>query len=204
MIKILFYSYLNNIYSCRKIAHQLEENIYYMWLSGEATPNFRTINNFRSQKLKHKIQTLFSGLVKLMVEMGYVSLDTQYIDGTKIESASNRYTFVWRKSIEKHKEKLEVKVDSILRDIDACINADMDLQDEPSEYSPIDSDELERKINLLNEQLDRLNKEQQRQVKQLKDDVLPRLKKYESQVETLGERNSFSKTDPDATFMRMK
>jgi len=83
MIKILFYSYLNNTYSCRKIAHQLEENIYYMWLSGEASPNFRTINNFRSQKLQHKIQNLFAQMVHLMADMGYVSLKVQYVDGTK-------------------------------------------------------------------------------------------------------------------------
>lgn len=107
MIKILFYSYLNNIYSCRRIARQLEENIHYMWLSGEATPNFRTINNFRGQKLKDKLQDLFAQMVRLMAELGYVSLDVQYIDGTKIESASNQYTFVWRGSVEKNKEKLE-------------------------------------------------------------------------------------------------
>lgn len=204
MIKILFYSYLNNIYSCRKIARQLEENIHYMWLSGDVTPNFRTINNFRSQKLKHQIHSLFSELVKLMVGMGYVSLDTQYIDGTKIESASNRYTFVWRKSIEKYKDKLEVKVDSILKDIDASINADIATQDESNEHVPIDSDELQKRIELLNEHLGQLNKQQLKQVKKLKEDALPRLKKYESQLETLGDRNSFSKTDPDATFMRMK
>lgn len=204
MIKILFYSYLNNIYSCRKIARQLEENIHYMWLSGDITPNFRTINNFRSQKLKGQIQHLFSELVKLMVDVGYVSLDTQYIDGTKIEAASNRYTFVWRKSVEKHKQKLEVKVDSILKDIDASINADIASQNESDEFAELDSGELQQKINLLNERLEELNKTQQKQVKQLKEDALPRLKKYESQLETLGNRNSFSKTDPDATFMRMK
>lgn len=204
MIKILFYSYLNNTYSCRKIARQLEENIHYMWLSGDITPNFRTINNFRSQKLKNQIRNLFSELVKLMVEMGYVSLDTQYIDGTKIEAASNRYTFVWRKSVEKYKEKLEVKVASVLKDIDASIDSDVATQDESDEFKAIDSSELEQRIALLNERIEELNKQQQKQVKQLKEDALPRLKKYERQLDTLGDRNSYSKTDPDATFMRMK
>lgn len=204
MIKILFYSYLNNTYSCRKIARQLEENIHCMWLSGDITPNFRTINNFRSQKLKDQIHNLFSELVKLMVEMGYVSLDTQYVDGTKIEAASNRYTFVWRKSVEKYKEKLEVKVSSILKDIDSSINADIATQDESEEFKAIDSSELEQRISLLNKRIEELNKQQQKQVKQLKEDALPRLKKYEGQLDTLGNRNSFSKTDPDATFMRMK
>lgn len=204
MIKILFFSYLNNIYSCRKIATQLEENIHYMWLSGEATPNFRTINNFRSEKLKGRIQTLFAELVKLMVYMGCISLDTQYIDGTKIEAASNKYTFVWRKSVEKYKEKLEVKVDSILKDIETTINVDAKNIDQDEQYKAIDSDKLKEKISELNSRITELNKQQKKQVKQLEKDALPRLKKYEQQLETLDKRNSFSKTDTDATFMRMK
>lgn len=47
LLKVLFYAYLCNIYSCRKIAKALEENIYFMWLSGNSTPDFRTINRFR-------------------------------------------------------------------------------------------------------------------------------------------------------------
>jgi len=204
MIKILFYSYLNNIYSCRKIARQLEENIHYMWLSGEATPNFRTVNNFRSHKLQGKIQNLFAGLVELMVEMGYVSLDTQYIDGTKIEAASNKYTFVWRKSVENYKEKLEKKVDSVLKDIDNSIAADTTALDEEHDFKPINSEELQEKINQLNERIDELSKQQKKQVKQLEKDALPRLKTYEHHLYVLGERNSYSKTDTGATFMRMK
>ena len=204
MIKILFYGYLNNIYSCRKIACQLEENIHYMWLSGEATPNFRTINNFRGQKLKGKIQSLFAELVKLMVGMGYVSLDTQYVDGTKIEAVSNRYTFVWRKSVERYKENLGAKVEGILKEIGAAIDADSAIEDGAEGFKVIDSKQLQERINELNSRIGQLNKQQKKQVGQLEKDALPRLKKYEQQLGTLGSRNSFSKTDSDATFMRMK
>ncbi len=204
MIKILFYSYLNNIYSCRRIARQLEENIHYMWLSGEALPNFRTINHFRSQKLKGKLQDLFAQLVRLMAEMGYVSLDVQYIDGTKIEAAPNRYTFVWRKSVEKNKEKLENKIDSVLKEIESTIQSDQSDQAEDHLPEKIDSVLLQEKIEKLNDRLSGLNKNQQKQVKELQEDALPRLQKYEEQLDVLGERNSYSKTDTDATFMRMK
>lgn len=203
MIKILFYSYLSNVYSCRKIARQLEENINYMWLSGNSTPNFRTINRFRSTKLKGKIQGLFAEFVRLMTQLGYVSLDVQYIDGTKIEAASNRYTFVWRGSTEKYKEKLEVKINSVLKDIDQTIEADKSEQDE-QELPSISSQELEKKIKEFNTRLGALNKKQQKQVKTLENEHLPRLKKYECQLKILGERNSYSKTDSTATFMRMK
>lgn len=203
LIKILFYSYLNNTYSCRKIARQLEENIYYMWLSGNSTPNFRTINNFRGQKLKGKIQDLFAGFVGLISELGYVTLDVQYVDGTKIEAASNKYTFVWRGSTEKNKEKIETKINSILKEIDQAI--ENDNADQEQEVLPnISSEELKQKIEELNQRLEKLNKKQQKQLKQLKEEHLPRLEKYEQQLEILGERNSYSKTDPDSTFMRMK
>lgn len=204
MIKILFYSYLNNIYSCRKIERQLQENIHYMWLSGEATPNFRTINNFRSQKLKDKIQQLFAAMVRLISEMGFVSLDVQYVDGTKIEAASNRYTFVWRGSVEKNKGKLETKIGSVLKDIESVIEDEQHQKDQEQLPKTIDSELLEEKIRLLNAKRSELNTKQQKQVKQLEQDALPRLKKYEQQLNILDGRNSFSKTDPDATFMRMK
>ena len=86
MIKVLFYGYLSNTYSCRKIAKALTENIHFMYISGNSTPNFRTINEFRGKVLKDKIKDLFAEVVKMLVELGYISLDVQYIDGTKIEA----------------------------------------------------------------------------------------------------------------------
>lgn len=106
LLKILIYGYLSNIYSSRKIAQQLTENIPFMWLCGRQTPDFRTINDFRCKRLKGRIQNLFSDVVRLMHEESFVNLTTQYIDGTKLEGPSNRYTFVWRKSVERHKPRL--------------------------------------------------------------------------------------------------
>ena len=120
MLKVLFYSYLSNTYSCRKIAKALTENIHFMFISGNSTPDFRTINDFRGKILKENIKDLFAEVVKMLVEMKYISLDIQYIDGTKIEAKSNKYTFVWRGSIEKYKEKLEVKINSILSFLSYC------------------------------------------------------------------------------------
>lgn len=90
MIKVIFYAYLSNIYSCRKIAKALTEKIHFMYLSGNSTPNFRTINEFRGKVLKEKIKYLFAEVVKMLVQLGYISLDVQYIDGTKIEAKPNR------------------------------------------------------------------------------------------------------------------
>ena len=203
MLKVLFYAYLNNIYSCRKIEKALQENIHFMWLSGNSTPDFRTINDFRGKRLKEHIKSLFSAIVLLLQESGYVSLDVQYIDGTKVESASNRYTFVWRGSVEKNKVKLESKIQSILSEVDKHIEQDKQERT-PDTLPDMDSCGLREKVSALNKRLSQMNKVKQKHVKKLQEEYLPRLAKYESQLKKLGDRNSFSKTDEDATFMRMK
>lgn len=200
MLKVLFYAYMNNIYSCRKIGKQLLENVHYMWLSGNQTPDFRTINNFRSLHLKGTINQLFTQVVLMLVEMGHISLQTVYIDGTKMESRANRYTFVWRKTVEKNKAKLEEKIRKILEMIDEGIAQDNLPDDEPP--TPIDAEELKKRIAQINRE--NLSKEEKKAVKTLEEKHLPKLQEYENHLETLGERNSYSKTDPSATFMRMK
>jgi transposase len=204
MLKVLFYSYLSNIYSCRKIAKALNENIHFMWISGNSTPDFRTINNFRGQKLKHHIHDLFAEVVKMLQELQVLSLDIQYIDGTKIESVANKYTFVWRGSVEKNKAKLEEKIKKVLGDIDQQIQQDNQEANQQEVPQKIDSNLLKVKLGEINQRLKESPKSTQKQIQKLQEEHLPRLEKYEQQLKTLGNRNSFSKTDEDATFMRMK
>lgn len=204
MIKVLFYSYLCNVYSCRKIEKALHENINFIWISGGSMPDYRTINYFRGKRLQGQIKTLFAEVVRLLQELNYVSLDVQYIDGTKIESASNRYTFVWRGSVEKNKAKLEQKIQSILQEIDNQIKEDSKTINKEELPQTIDSKTLKEKLSVLNSRLKEPGKSTQKQLAKLQEEHLPRLEKYENQLEILGERNSYSKTDTDATFMRMK
>lgn len=204
MIKVLFYSYLSNVYSCRKIAKALTENIHFMYISGNSAPDFRTINDFRGKILKGHIQELFAEVVRLLVDLGYVSLDVQYIDGTKIEAKSNRYTFVWKGSVEKHKERLEGKITSILSDIESSINADNQEINKDELPKRINSEELRERLSQLNKRLKDPDRKQAKELARLQAEHLPKLEQYEQSLETLGERNSYSKTDPDATFMRMK
>lgn len=200
MIKVLFYAYMRNIYSCRKIEAALSENVHFLWLSGKQFPDFRTINDFRSKRLKHQIHNIFSKVVVMLVELGYVSLDVQYVDGTKIESASNRYTFVWRKSVEKNKLKLEAKVNDIIKQIEKGIQDDNRNDDQTP--TPINSQALKEKIKELNAN-EKQTREEKKQVKELEKHQA-KLQEYEKHLDILGNRNSYSKTDPDATFMRMK
>jgi transposase len=109
MTKVLVYAYTQHMYSGREIAQQLTVHLPLMWLSGFQTPDFRTLNRFRSERLKGLIDDLFKQVLVLLVEEGQVQLDSYFLDGTKIEANANRYTFVWKKSTEKYKEKLEGK-----------------------------------------------------------------------------------------------
>lgn len=124
MLKILIYAYLNNIYSSRRIEQCLDENIHYMWLGGGIKPDHRTINYFRGKRLNGSFDTLFTQIVKLLHREGFVSLQVQYIDGTKIESAANKYSFVWRGSVEKYDARLRAKTDAVLREIENTIEAE--------------------------------------------------------------------------------
>jgi len=204
MIKVLFYAYLNNIYSCRRIERALQENIHFMWLSGHSTPDYRTINYFRGKRLKDHIQTLFAEVVRLLHELKYVSLKVQYIDGTKIESSAGRYTFVWKGSVEKYREKLEVRIASVLSDIESQIKEDQSELGKVETARPIDSKALKERLDRINQKLKSPKKSIAKQLDKLAQEDLPKLEKYEMQLQVLGERNSYSKTDPDATFMRLK
>lgn len=203
MLKVLFYSYLANIYSCRKMEATLTENVHYMWLSGKQFPKHSCINDFRSKRLKKHINFLFTQVVLILVELGYISLEEQYIDGTKIEGASNRYTFVWRKSVERHKANLEKKINGILKQIDQGIYEDN--QPEDNTPGPIDSEKLKQKIDELNQKTRQDDTQNKKLIKELEKKHLPKLEEYEQKLHDIGKnRNSLSKTDKDATFMRMK
>lgn len=167
MLKVLFYGYLSNVYSCRKIAKALNENIHFMYLAGNSTPDFRTINDFRGKRLKGNIQKLFAEVVKMLVEMGYVSLDVQYIDGTKIESAAGRYTFVWRGTVEKNKAKLENKIDKILKDIEDSIQSDNQEANTEELPKTINSEDLKKRLSELNKKLKEPTKQEAKALEKL-------------------------------------
>jgi transposase len=200
MLKVVLYSYLNNMYSCRKIEQALQDRVSFMWLSGNQTPDHNTINRFRSSHLKNTIHEIFTQVVVMLVDMGYLSLELIYVDGTKLESRANRYTFVWRKTVEKNKAKLEAKIRKVLEMVEQGIAQDNQPEDEPP--TPINSEELKARIAQINRE--NRSKDERKAIKTLEDKHLPKLEEYEKHLKILGNRNSYSKTDPDATFMHMK
>ncbi len=210
MLKVLVYAYTDRNYSSRRIAKSLSENIHYMWISGGNKPDFRTINNFRSVVLKGIIDEVFASVLEILEESGHIKLENYFMDGTKIEANANKYSFVWAKNVERNKGKVRDKVKKLLENIEK-LNAEEDEKygDDSIDGNldePIDSKKLEMKIKELNERLagKKENKNIKKAVKTLEKDCLKKLEKYEDYETKFNGRNSFSKTDVDATFMRMK
>lgn len=205
-MKVIVFAYASAIYSSRKIERATKESIHFMWLTGLTPLDHMTINRFRSERIRPVFENIFTSVVELLAQKGLVSLDTYFLDGTKIEAAANKYTFVLKKSIETNRAKLQDKVHRLLDEIDR-INEEEDRLAEslpaPEEVTAEDIAEVARRIN------ERLrarpkDKELKRTSKAFEGDYLPRMKRYEGQLDLFEERRSFSKTDTDATFMRMK
>ena len=203
MLKVLVFAYLSNVYSSRRIEELLKRDIYFMWLAGMKRPDFRTINYYRGKRLKEGFDTVFTQVVRLLHEEGFVSLKVQYIDGTKIESVANKYTFVWRGSVEKYDARLKAKTEDLLRQIEQ--NHAIENQENPVPEE-LTAEEVAKRVERIKEKVDadNLGKEERKALKQIETDSVPRMNRYREQLETMGSRNSYSKTDPDATFMRMK
>ena len=210
MLKIILYAYMNNIYSCRRIEKAVQRDIHYIWLAAQERPDFVTINRFRN-RVKNEINNIFTQVVLLLAERGFITLDVEYIDGTKIESKANKYTFVWRKTVEKNRAKLQEKIRVLLAQIDEVIAQDKAAQAEAVEFTPETLDSLIGELkDALAAEPEPSDKEQKKQHREKKKQIKElekhrdKLGEYDSRLEQIGDRNSMSKTDPDATFMRMK
>jgi hypothetical protein len=210
MLKAVIYGYMNNVYSCRRIEERLLRDVHFIWLAGYEKPDFATINRFRN-RVKKEINAVFTQVVLLLAERGFVSLDVEYIDGTKIESKANRYTFVWRKTVEKNRAKLQEKIRVLLEQIDDVIAQDNASEQEKVEFTPELLHSMASELNAalavdpkpVTKEEKEKHKQRKKQAKELQEKA-DKLAEYDEHLEKLGERNSYSKTDPDATFMRLK
>ncbi len=221
MLKVFVYAYAVGIFSSRKIAKELRENIHFMWLSGKQTPDFRTVNKFRKTKLHPVMHEVFISSVRLLANAGYVNLENYFLDGTKIESKAGRYTFVWKGAVDTFEKKMDEKIREYLNEAERIAAeenkeyGDRDLEEMCS--GPISEDLIQKMVDELNsiianldvpaeepEETKKRKKKLQKMEKTFSLDFLPRKKKYNEYRKILGERRSYSKTDTDATFMRMK
>ena len=188
--KVMAYGYQCGIFSSRGWEEACRYRVDFMWLlEDEPVPDHATFARFR-KRFAVEIEGLFYQYVRLLEEQGETDHDTVFIDGTKLESAAGRYTFVWRKNVEKQLAKVKQKVQAA---ISACSFSELE-------------EALAQKtkgIDFVHGSGKRKSSEQKEWEKL--DELRRRWAEYEEKLGVMGEgRNSYAKTDTDATFMRMK
>ena len=209
MFKILTYAYSQNIYSSRKIETACRRDINFMWLlAGNKAPDHSTIARFRTGFLAEACEDLFYQMVRRLAAMGELSKETVFIDGTKLEACANKYTFVWKKSVGKWEEKMFLRVQDVLQMFNREYMKDFQIS---RENRTVD---LQKVVEFLEDYCRENNvsfvagrgkrKSLHQRYMELFRQFLDRQLLYDLHNSRFEGRNSYSKTDVDATFMHMK
>ncbi|ATX39953.1 hypothetical protein CTW00_01777 [Streptococcus iniae] len=220
LLKMTLFAYARQVFSGRKMVQMNEEVIPMKWLSQDTYVSYKTINNFRSSKhANNLIKTAFIYFTLLMRENGMIEDEALFIDGTKLEADANLYSFTWKRAVDKYEYALNGKISELYDQlVQEGVNLALSKEEcETSEGLVRLLEDTEQALAEVEKAISEepkvikggsANKQKRRRIKklrnQLRKDYLPRKQRYEEAREILEERNSFSKTDHDATFMRMK
>lgn len=191
LFKVMVYGYQCGIYSSRKLEEACRYRVDFMWLLEEyPAPDHATLARFRTGRCAEAVEDLFYQYVSLLEHQDETDYETVFVDGTKLESCAGRYTFCWRGSVEKHLTKVQERVQEA-----AGLKSLKALQEYLEQSREGITFAYGKGIRKSDEQ---------RQWEAL-DELRQRWERYEKNLKIMGDtRNSYSKTDPDATFMRMK
>lgn len=213
LLKVLLYAYSVKIYTGRKIAKALGQDIHFMWLAGGNRPDFRTINSFRSSKAKEVIEVLFKELLEFLVAHQYIKLENYFCDGTTLRADANQHKMVWKKNAERYGSNQLDKCRELFKRIDELNQQEnndygpADLE-ENGESSPITKEAIAQKVADLNRAIHMATtKSQKRKANTLKNklrEAESKIDKYNNQIIKAGKRSGYNKTDPDASAMMMK
>ena len=209
LLKIVLYAYHEGAYSSRDIEKACNRDINFMYLlEGMPAPDHTTISRFISLHFSECAENLMASSSNFLKEIGELSGKEIFIDGTKIEAMAGRYTFVWKKSVTKNLEKLLVKTALL---VETCVK-EYALKEIPE--GKVEEKHIVQILTSLTELKDaqgiefvygsgKCKTQLQRDIEAL-ESYRDRIIEYNNHIDICGERNSYSKTDPDATFMRMK
>ena len=209
MLKIVLYGYLDGRFSSREIEKACHRDINFMYLlEGKPAPDHATIARFRSLHFAPCAKQLLLECTEFLYELGEISGENIFIDGTKIEANANRYTFVWKKSVTKNQAKMGEKAAAL---VEECVTT---YGFKPIWGGRVKIQTLKKIRKLLyalkeHEQITfvhgvgKRKSLLQKHIEQL-EYCLDKLKESNHKIHLCGQRNSYSKTDVDATFMRMK
>lgn len=214
LLKVILFAFMEHGYvSVREIEKLCNTDIRFMWLLQEKeAPSHMTIANFMNNSLCDSIENILSEINRYIFEKEKVDLEHIYIDGTKITANANKYSWVWKKSCVKNRDKTFQKISLLLEEINNSLVLQGVKFDVRTEYAIEYMDQIIRQyIHLTGINPDKLvrGRGHHKSTEQRNYDKLveytDKLKKYAKHICICGERrNSYSKTDNDATFMRMK
>ena len=209
LLKIMLYSYMNGDFSTRDMELNCKRDINFMFLlDGAPAPDHSTFARFRSIHFAPCAKRILAEMSNALFDLGEISGETIFIDGTKIEASANKYTFVWKKAVTKNQAKLLIK----LADFVAACEQLYDIKIVYGNTIKMKHvKKLRKRLYALKQSenvvfvhgIGKRKTPLQKSIETL-EDYLSRLKKYNQELHICGERNSYSKTDHDATFMRMK
>ena len=209
MLKIMLYAYHEHNYSSRGIEKACRRDINYMYLlEGRSAPDHATIARFRSIHFGQVADKYLAMTARYLMDLGEISGREIFIDGTKIEANANKYTFVWKKSVTKNQVKLLEKTALLVQE---CVESYGLREIWHGQVKEKHLSKILRKLYKIKDEESiefvhgsGCRKTQLQKHIELLEEYSARLKEYSRKLEVLGDRNSYSKTDPDATFMRMK
>ena len=209
LLKIVLYSYMNGDYSSRSMELNCKRDINFMFLlEGAPAPDHATFARFRSIHFAPCSKRILAEMSNALFDLGEISGETIFIDGTKIEAAANKYTFVWKKAVTQNQTKLLIKLADFVAECEQLYGLKIVYGDTVKMKHV---KKLRKKLYALKQSenvvfvhgIGKRKTPLQKSIETL-EDYLCRLKKYNQQIHICGGRNSYSKTDHDATFMRMK
>lgn len=210
LLKVWLLGFIYRIYSTRQLARSIREHIAFIWMAANAQPDFHTLNNFRLL-LESDIKTIFTEILQIALKLEMIDGKDVFIDHTKMEASANRHKIIWRKNVERNSRRIAAELEKIFRHVNEVdveenriFSNKVDLSH--AEFSKDDVDVLIQEVNdrLKSKQISKAKASDVKRSLRRGRELSDRKKDYENKKDILGNRNSFSKTDPDATAMMQK
>ena len=213
MLKTVLFGFMDLGYtSLRKLEDQCKVNLRCSYLMNYETPSYRTFGNFITKEIAENIEDIFQAVMNYIKKEEQIDLQHLYIDGSKFEANANKYTWVWKNGIEKYKNNLFKNITSLLEEINKNLfstGIHIETKDEYTveylqkilnQYSFIVKLNTTSFVNGRGHRKTIVQRHYERFIK-----YISKLQEFENKLEICGpNRNSYSKTDKDATFMRIK
>lgn len=201
MFKVMVYGYHCGVFSSRKIQSACHRDVNFRWLlEGYPAPSKSRIAEFRQHRLQGVVGGLFCQLALVLYRMGEISFDHLLVDGTKLEANANKYSFVWKGSVSKYQTKRDSKEAAFLRLVKMDHGTRFETIEEAASFlAQKVTDNAIAFVHGKGKHKTQLQRDVEQAVK-----LLEKKQLYESYQAMFKGRNSFSKTDTDATFMHMK